>query len=177
MAGTTTTPTFSDRVLSDYIEVVVNNKSQAAVARDTDRAAGTVSANVNRVKKAVADGYIVPGVDANGGDAPTVIPTVDRESIADNMLPVVGPALVARMDRMTDERDKIAAKIRTLTGDIEKVEEGIGKVRDAAEGVGFDFDAFDTAVADATAPAPDADATGDDDGDDDDNADDTGDDK
>lgn len=149
--STTTDPT-TTMAHDDYVAVVVNGMSKADRARersvgDTTVTSSTVGANVKNYQKKIDEGKAPDPRTGDTGASGTV--SVDTVAIAEEMLSVVGPALVDRRARINDERAKIAKKIDDAQTALARMDTEEEKIVTAANGVGFDFDAYDTAVEDA----------------------------
>lgn len=174
IADITTTDAYTD-----YVACVVNGMSRADRARERGVTPSTISANIKRVIGAgyPADGVGVNAVPTSGG---VPVPTnakpvpVDRAAIADAMIPGMS-ALVAGIDRIDTERDRVVERMAAMSDQLDDIDTKRNGMRSLATAAGFDWDAFDAAVATAEAAnaptpvptdtptdAPDANASGDD---------------
>lgn len=169
--STTTTDsiTVDATVMDDYNAV---NGGVKPSARATERGVttSTVSANVKRVREALARGATVNV--SNGGTvtstgAPTV-PDIDPHAIADSM--VMGASMVTRaLESVTDESDALRKRATdtiarateqaaTLNATADRlIADATPRIDAGAAAFGFDIDAWraavDTARADAAKPA------------------------
>lgn len=156
---TTTTPgvkKFDARVIEQY-ERVERGDKPARIGDDMGITGSTVSANVKRVRQAIADGYTVTADDGSTVTGDTAVPAVDPHAIAEAMVP--GSSLVTHaLLKLDDERaamlkraDDIVARANeqatTLraSADNARVTEQ-PRIDAVASALGFDTDAWREAV-------------------------------
>lgn len=160
----------------DYVACVVNGTSQADRARERGGISpSTVSANIRRIRDHIRNGDIVDPATTSTGDGGNVASTVvnvDPVAIADAMRKGAG-MFVDRLTRLDADADRVRDRINRANDDMARIDAARADVHDMASAVGFDIDAWRTAVDDAR----NASTTDDDNADtDNDNADATGDD-
>lgn len=121
---------------------------------------GGGSAAIDRVRKAVAAGATIEvegaGTVTEGTDAP-----VDRYAIADDMLPGASQFLLT-FDRADADAERHASKALRLRTEADRVEAEAREMHDKVDAsralltaAGFDWDAFDARVAEASAQSDD----------------------
>lgn len=149
----TTTIDSASSAYQDYVAVVINGQKPSERAKEEGKQPSSVSANVKRIREALANGATVDGSPATGdsgtGTTPTPIaPTI--EDIAASMHPF-GAVLYA--DRVKSEREvsRMEDQIEALNARLNEAREALTAWDDnARESAGFNMDEVRARFADET---------------------------
>ena len=133
----------------DYVAVVLGGQTKADRAREKDRKAATINANIRTAEKHFADGTWERPTSAEGV---TVSKTVDRRSIIEGMVPGAAMFLDA-LDKAESERTRLQNRITEMQEQFSNIDDRVKNVRAMFENLGGNWDEFDAAVAAAETEA------------------------
>jgi hypothetical protein len=128
---------------ADYV-AVTGGMRPTDRARDRGITPATVSANVRRIRDAIANGATVPGDVAVPMTTPTVN-AVDAHAIADAIVPGAS-MFVARVDAINADVARHADAVATLTARIDTMTADRDAVIALAKTAGFDFKDYEKEV-------------------------------
>lgn len=153
MTTEATTHVVSANVKASYDRRIAGETAKK-IADDLGITPSSVSANYNRVKSWVDAGHTVTAEDGTTADA-TAKKSVDRYAIANGIMAGTGAAIVGMVDAAMKANDDIDRRITRMREEITALEArrtDIDAVRTVGTSAGFDWAAFDAAIADASKP-------------------------
>lgn len=135
---------------ADFVACEVEGLSRKQRADQSGKTPSTVSASIKRIQTAIDDGTLpdprTPGSPTAGARGPGY--RVDRLGIAEKQMDGAS-MFVEQMDRLDDEHDRLTKRIDAMNTQMDDLGEKRDKIRALAERAGFQWDEFETAVADA----------------------------